>query len=742
MRISNYVIVFLFLLMNSSRIAAQYTPIPLTGFTADVVAEAGPGSLATTTTYLDALASNKVMYSEAFRVFAGIGGGGLPDNGTIVSGGMTFQLAPYTGNNALVVSRSTNASLDLVTPASFARLRLLCFATEANTLSPAGALVNVSLSFTDGTTVPYVTGAVLTDWFNGTTNTVLNGFGRCSRVATAPWGDDGYPANPRMYYIELTLSCTDIPKLIQRINVSNVTTSGNNAPFPNVVVMGVSGIAYARTITPVIIPSDCNGPNGSIALTVTGSSAPYSFVWNTTPVQNGATASGLAPGNYSCTVTDANGCTSTYSGTVPLINNAVITATALPAALCAGSSSTLTGMATTGSLSTWTWTPGNLTGASVSVSPGSTTTYTLSARNALGCTATAQVTLTVNPLPAIPVVPDVAVCPGNNGVLSVQNPLPGITYNWYTAATGGTLLASGSTYTVNNVTVNTIYYVEAVSGAGCSSPARAAVNVTLNPVPAPPVVNSLIVCAGTNVTLQIQSPQTGYLYNWYGVATGGTPSGTGTSFVINSITTATTVYAEAVNSTGCVSATRQPVTVNLLAPLPVPVVAVTNTTFTSLTFSWNAVAGATAYELTTNGGNSYSTVTGTSYTINGLTGNQTITLQVRALGGQACETSLLSAAISGTTLSTKEIFVPNVFTPNGDGRNDVLYVYGNYVSSIHFNVYNQWGQLIFTSTALSGGWDGRYRGQQQPVGVYAYTLKVVLQDGTVKTKKGAVNLIR
>jgi gliding motility-associated-like protein len=724
---------------------SQFTPVSVTGFNQDAIAEAGPSSLATTTIAMDAAASNKVMYTEAFRVFAGIGGGGLPDNGTITSAAMTFQLANYSGNNALCLFRGQSGSLDLATPASFARLRVLCLATEAN-VAPANALVNMSLTFTDGTTVPYVTNIGIADWFNGTTNQVLTGFGRCGRVAAAPWGADGFPSNPRMYYIEITLNCTDIAKLVQRINISNVTVAGSNAPFPNEVFLAVSGIPYSIAVTPVIVPSDCDGPNGSIALTVTGSSAPYTYSWNTSPVQTGATASGLAPGNYTCTITDANGCASTYNGTVTLNNNAVITATASPAVLCAGGSSTLTATATTGTMSSWTWTPGTATGTSINVSPANTTTYTVNATNAIGCTASAQVTVTVNNLPAAPVVPDVAVCPGGNATLVVQGPQAGYTYEWYSTATGGTVLATGTSYTVTNVTAAATYYVEAVSGPGCRSSSRTAVNITLSLVPAAPSANAVSVCSGSNALLQVQNPQAGFTYNWYNAATGGAPAGTGVNYSINNVTAAATYYVEAVNSSGCTSTVRTAVNISLLQPLTAPVATLIDATFTSLTFSWNAVPGATGYEVTTNGGATYtlpsSGSTGTTHTITGLMGNTTITFQVRATGGQSCETSAWSVPVSGTTLSSKEIFVPNVFTPNGDGKNDILYVYGNYVSSVQFRVFNQWGQLIFVSDNIGRGWDGKYNGQQQPVGVYAYSLKVTLQDGTVINKKGSISLIR
>lgn len=734
-----YFIALLWLLLNQLNLSAQYVPVPLTGFTQDAIAEAGPNSISTTTQAVDGASSNKVMYTAAFRTIAGIGGGGLPDNGLFTTGADSYQLAPYNGNNALYVKRNETFSLDLVTPSSFSGLRLVALSTEGT------SLLNITITFTDNSTAAF-TNLSLSDWFSGTTNVIAQGIGRCDRSAGPVYNADGYPTNPRIYYLQLNLACQDIAKLVSRITVANVTTAGSNAPFPNTVVLGLSGVTYSQLITPVITASDCNGPNGSIALTVTGSSPSYTYSWNTTPVQTTATATGLAPGNYTCTITDANVCISTYNGVVPLNNNTVITATANPAAFCTGLSTTLTGTATTGTMTSWNWTPGNLTGASVSVTPAGTTTYTVNATNTLGCSASAQVTVNVNPLPAAPVIPNVAVCPGSNATMVVQSPQTGFVYNWYTNASGGTAIATGTSYTVNGVTAAATYYVEAVNSSGCISSTRTAVSISLHPVPNAPVVNPVSVCPGTNASLQVQSPQTGDVYNWYTTATGGVVAGTGSSFTVNNVTTQTVIYAETVNSSGCISTIRQPVTISLIPVLPAPAASLSNATFTSLTFTWNAVTGATGYEVSTNGGVSFTVpstgLTGTTHTINGLTGNQTISFQVRALGVQSCERSSWSVPVSGTTLSTKEIFVPNVFTPNNDGKNDVLLVYGNYISSIQFRVFNQWGQLIFLSDQQSRGWDGTYSGQAQPVGVYAYTLRVLLQDGTVVNKKGSVNLIR
>lgn len=88
------------------------------------------------------------------------------------------------------------------------------------------------------------------------------------------------------------------------------------------------------------------------------------------------------------------------------------------------------------------------------------------------------------------------------------------------------------------------------------------------------------------------------------------------------------------------------------------------------------------------------------------------------------------------------LYVPNMFSPNGDGRNDVLKVYGNLVASVEFRIYNQWGQLLFDTKDPQKGWDGTASGKLQPVGVYVYTLKGNLQNGNTVEKKGAINLLR
>jgi gliding motility-associated-like protein len=90
----------------------------------------------------------------------------------------------------------------------------------------------------------------------------------------------------------------------------------------------------------------------------------------------------------------------------------------------------------------------------------------------------------------------------------------------------------------------------------------------------------------------------------------------------------------------------------------------------------------------------------------------------------------------------KDVFVPNVFSPNNDGHNDYLYVYGNYIASFEMHIFNQWGQQMITITDQKKYWDGTFKGTPQPVGVYVYVLKGVTTDGRQINKKGSITLVR
>ncbi len=90
------------------------------------------------------------------------------------------------------------------------------------------------------------------------------------------------------------------------------------------------------------------------------------------------------------------------------------------------------------------------------------------------------------------------------------------------------------------------------------------------------------------------------------------------------------------------------------------------------------------------------------------------------------------------------IFMPNAFTPNGDGVNDYLEVYGDRTAmkQLSVNIFDRWGELVFFSNDLHFGWDGTYRGAAQEPGVFVYDMDIVYINGTTEHIKGSITLIR
>ena len=118
------------------------------------------------------------------------------------------------------------------------------------------------------------------------------------------------------------------------------------------------------------------------------------------------------------------------------------------------------------------------------------------------------------------------------------------------------------------------------------------------------------------------------------------------------------------------------------------------------------------------------------------------------LGGyyQVC---LIVADSSGCTdtLCKQEIVsippdIPTGFSPNGDGANDIFYIYGGPFKSMTYSIYNNWGEVIFTSTSQKVGWDGKRNGVDQPIGVYVYTATATTEQGETFTLSGDVTLLR
>ncbi|PWH86454.1 DUF7948 domain-containing protein [Brumimicrobium oceani] len=88
------------------------------------------------------------------------------------------------------------------------------------------------------------------------------------------------------------------------------------------------------------------------------------------------------------------------------------------------------------------------------------------------------------------------------------------------------------------------------------------------------------------------------------------------------------------------------------------------------------------------------------------------------------------------------VFVPNAFSPNGDGENDVLYIRSLIVEEVTFKIYNRWGEMVYESTSMHEGWDGTFRGKLLDPDVYDYYLEGYCIDGQEFLIKGNITLIR
>jgi gliding motility-associated-like protein len=88
------------------------------------------------------------------------------------------------------------------------------------------------------------------------------------------------------------------------------------------------------------------------------------------------------------------------------------------------------------------------------------------------------------------------------------------------------------------------------------------------------------------------------------------------------------------------------------------------------------------------------------------------------------------------------VYVPNAFSPNNDGNNDVLYVRGLFVEKMIFRVFDRWGEMVFESTDVNFGWDGIYQGRKLDPDVYDYYLQVTCYGGLENIIKGNVTLMK
>ncbi len=88
------------------------------------------------------------------------------------------------------------------------------------------------------------------------------------------------------------------------------------------------------------------------------------------------------------------------------------------------------------------------------------------------------------------------------------------------------------------------------------------------------------------------------------------------------------------------------------------------------------------------------------------------------------------------------VYIPNTFTPNNDGVNDVFLIYGYSISDVSMTIFDRWGEKLFNSKDQTIGWPGTYRGSECEIGTYVYKIEYKGMDGKTYFKTGHVNLNR
>jgi len=383
--------------------------------------------------------------------------------------------------------------------------------------------------------------------------------------------------------------------------------------------------------------------------------------------------------------------------------------------------------------------------------------------NASQAANTLTLTLVVNPLPTPPIFTGSTTasntyCQGSPTPLTVNSGTAPSTAVWYS---NNTVIYVGSSYTPPaNLPTGTYTYSVIDSAAvpgGCISGSQSAntvtLSVTINPTPTLNVSGTSLDSATcgqinggvTGITLgSITGGTPGYTYQWYNITTG-QPIAGATSLTLSGqpagnyslqVTDANLCIASVSGGppTFTVPAVTQPVASASTTPSPATGSVPFNVVFTNLSTS-TSVSPPTVYVwMFGDGSGGVAFDTSHTYTSVG-----TYTAMLVAITG-SCRDTFPMTIIAETPTT---LVIPNIFTPNGDGTNDVFYIINTGMASLNCDIFNRWGQLLHTITAPNQGWDGIVpNGDKAPDGTYMYILQAQGLDGKTYKQEGTVTLIR
>jgi gliding motility-associated-like protein len=441
--------------------------------------------------------------------------------------------------------------------------------------------------------------------------------------------------------------------------------------------------------------------------TLQGPAGAATYIWNgPAALPNAETVDATVSGFYTLTVVNASGCSSLVSArvsvrVVPLPAQPVITNTR-PLAFCEGDFTTLQGPA---GATTYAWSNGGTT-QSIDVNLGGN--ITLVVTNANGCESpvSAPVTVTVAPTPTAPIITAVrplTFCVGDSTILDA--PTGFTTYEWSNGETTQRIVVKTTSAITLRVT----------NAQGCQSPVSVISNVLANTPTQATITPSgnATLCDGDSLVLTASAGNT-FLWS----------SGQTTQTIRTTVGGTFSVIVTDAN--GCVS-TSLPTIVTVVAP---PVV-----TSDVDTIRTSAGKGRDVRIFVSPAGN-YTFSWSPSFGVSDPNG-QNVTISAEQPDNYTVTVTNTASGCVGTktirVIVSKEVYVPNMFSPNGDGVNDVLKVYGYGITTLKLRIYDRFGRTVFENSKVdfiqNTGWDGKDGDKELPSDTYFYSISGTLESG-------------
>lgn len=490
----------------------------------------------------------------------------------------------------------------------------------------------------------------------------------------------------------------------------------------------------------------CNkGNDGEATVTATGGTTPYTYLWSNGQVALNAT--NLNAGTYIVTVTDNQGCISADTVLLTEPDSLTLSSTVVDT-ICIGSSATLSGIVDGGTptyIYSWSATPNdptlNTNQANPTVSPTTSTSYVLSVTDANGCVAVFPgMNVPVNPPLSISVnaVGPAGTCPGESTIIGYS--ATGGDGNYYFS--GDNSLSSIPTNQVEVTPPSSTTYTITVND-GCGTPADSAtIDIEVFALPVPSFsAGPMEGCVPLEVTYTNTSTNAvGYRWHFDDTYDNPEPAVTA-SDPTHIFEEAGDFYVKlvAISAEGCEDSITSTIP-TVVHPLP-------NVGFEYTPQTVNLLEAWIDFEDETDDavswywdfGDSTNSIDQNPEHVYTDTGEFIVWLTTESEYG--CVDS--AEAIVHITPDIF-IYIPNAFTPNGDGVNDefMASTYGMEDLNLTMRVFNRWGDEVFFTTQQHVGWNGHYQGIIAPQGPYTYLIKIDNGDQEIQQLSGRVYLIR